>query len=74
MAAIDILEATPEEAPIHEDSELIGEIFRDEAALEEQPSFYLVDLSEDPHGPKRVYARDNLIDTVRWTVDPHPRW
>ena len=74
MAAIDILEATPEEARIYEDGDLIGEIFRDESAFEDEPPFYVVDLSEDPRGPKRVYARENLVETVHWMVDSHPLW
>ena len=27
---------------------------------------------EDPRGPKRVYLRESLLETARWTLDPHP--
>ena len=74
MAAIDILDATPEEARIHEDGHLVGEIFRDETSFEDQPTFHVVDLTEDPRGPKRVYASENLIETVHWMVDSQPLW
>ena len=74
MAAIDIQHATPEEARIYEDGDLIGEIFRDESAFEEQAPFYTVHLTEDPRGPRRVYARENLTETVQWMVDSDPVW
>lgn len=72
MSAIDIQRAAPEEARIFEDGELVGEIFRDESAFEEEAPFYVVHLTEDPRGPKRIHARESVIDTVQWTVDSHP--
>ena len=72
MATIDISELAPKEARIFEDGELVGEMFRDESAFEEQPAFYTVQLSEDPRGPRRVYAREQLLETAQWTVDSHP--
>ena len=70
MATIDMCALAPDEARIFEDGELVGEIFRDEDAFEEDAPFYTVHLSEDPHGPRRVYAREQLLETARWTVDP----
>ena len=48
MSSIDIRQAVPEQARIHEDGELMGEIYRDESAFEEEAPFYVVHLSEDP--------------------------
>ena len=72
MSAIDIDRFAPREARISEDGELVGEVFRDEIGFEEEPPFHVVDLSEDPRGPKRVYVREDLVETVRWTLDPNP--
>ena len=74
MASIDIRELAPDEARIYADGDLVGEIFRDESAFEDEPAFYTVHLSEDPRGPRRVYAREHLHETVRWMVDSHPVW
>ena len=72
MQAIDIDRIAPREARIHEDGELVGEVFRDETGFGEEPPFHVVDLSEDPRGPKRVYLREDLVETARWTLDAHP--
>ncbi|MDE3260993.1 MAG: hypothetical protein OYL41_03305 [Acidobacteriota bacterium] len=72
MSAIDIDRAVPPMPRLSEDGELVGELFRDEAGFEEEPPFYVVDLTEDPRGPKRVYVRESLLETARWTLDPHP--
>lgn len=72
MTTIDIRELAPEEARIHEDGELVAELFRDETAFDEDPPFYTVHLSDDPRGARRVYAREQLFESARWTVDPHP--
>ena len=72
MQSIDIDRIAPRQTRIHEDGELVGEVFRDEAGFEEEPPFHVVDLSEDPRGPKRVYLREDLVETVRWTLDPYP--
>ena len=74
MPAIDIREATPEHARIYEDGDLIGEIFRDESAIDDDPPFYVVHLTEDPRGPKRICVNENLFETVHWMVDSHPLW
>ena len=69
MTATDIQDLAPEQARIFEDGELVAEIFRGDHAFEEQAPFYVVDLTDDPHGPRRIYARDHSIETARWTVD-----
>ena len=72
MTGIDIDRAAPTVARITEDGELVGELFRDESGFEEEPPFHVVDLTEDPRGPKRVYLRESLVETARWTLDPLP--
>ncbi|MDE0175635.1 MAG: hypothetical protein OYH76_21195 [Defluviicoccus sp.] len=72
MSAIDIAVIAPEQTRLQEDSDLVTELFRDEAGFEEEPPFHVVDLTEDPRGPKRVYLRESLLETARWTLDPHP--
>ena len=53
MTTIDIRELAPDGARIHEDGDLVGEIFRDDSAFEEEPPFYTVHLSEDQLAPTR---------------------
>ena len=72
MTGIDIDRAAPAVARLSEDSELVAELFRDEAGFEEEPPFNVVDLTEDPRGPKRIYVRESLVETARWTLDAYP--
>ena len=72
MTGIDIAAIAPEQTRLHEDSELVAELFRDEAGFEEEPPFNVVDLTEDPRGPKRICLRENLVETARWTLDAYP--
>ena len=71
MTSIDIAAIAPEQTRLHEDGELVAELFRDEAGFEEEPPFNVVDLSEDPRGPKRIYVRESLVETARWTLDAY---
>ena len=71
MTPIDIAAIAPEQTRLSEDGELVAELFRDEAGFEEEPPFNVVDLTEDPRGPKRIYVRENLVETARWTVDAY---
>ena len=72
MTSIDIAAIAPEQTRLSEDGELVAELFRDEAGFEEEPPFNVVDLTEDPRGPKRVCLRESLVETARWTVDAYP--
>ena len=72
MSEIDIAAIAPEQTRLSEDSELVAELFRDEAGFDEEPPFNVVDLTEDPRGPKRVCLRESLVETARWTVDAYP--
>ena len=70
MTPIDIAAIAPEQTRLSEDGELVAELFRDEAGFEEEPPFNVVDLTEDPRGPKRICLRESLVETARWTLDP----
>ena len=72
MTSIDIAAIAPMVTRLSEDSELVAELFRDEAGFEEEPPFNVVDLSEDPRGPKRICLRESLVETARWTLDAYP--
>ena len=72
MTSIDIAAIAPMVARLSEDGELVAELFRDENAFDEEPAVHVVHLSDDPHGPKRICLRESLIETARWTLDPHP--
>ena len=72
MTPIDIAAIAPEQTRLSEDGELVAELFRDEAGFEEEPPFNVVDLTEDPRGPKRICLRESLVETARWTVDAYP--
>ena len=71
MTGIDIDRAAPAVARLSEDGELVAELFRDENAFDEEPAVHVVDLSDDPRGPKRIYVRESLVETARWTLDPY---
>ena len=71
MSEIDIAAIAPEQTRLSEDGELVAELFRDEAGFEEEPPFNVVDLTEDPRGPKRVCLRESHVETARWTLDAY---
>ena len=71
MTSIDIDAIAPEQTRLHEDGELVAELFRDENAFDEELAVYVVDLSDDPHGPKRICLREQRLDAARWTLDPY---
>ena len=71
MTSIDIAAIAPEQTRLHEDGELVAELFRGESAFDEEPAVYVVDLSDDPHGPKRVCLREQRLDAARWILDPY---
>ena len=70
MTTADIQHMAPEQARVFEDGELVAEIFRGDHAFEDRAPFHLVDLTDDPHGPRSIYAGDRSIETARWTIDP----
>ena len=72
MTGIDIAAIAPMVTRLSEDGELVAELFRDEAGFEEEPPFNVVDLTEDPRGPKRICLRESLVETARWTLDAYP--
>ena len=72
MSEIDIDRAAPTVARLSEDGELVAELFRDENAFDEEPAVHVVDLSDDPRGPKRVCLRGQRLDAARWTLDQYP--
>ena len=72
MTQIDIDRAAPRQTRLHEDGELVAELFRDESGFDEEPAVHVVDLSDDPRGPKRVCVRESVLETARWTLDAHP--
>lgn len=71
MSAMDIAAIAPAQTRLQENSELVTELFRDESAFDEEPAVYVVDLSDDPHGPKRICLRGQRLDAACWTVDPY---
>ena len=72
MTGIDINAIAPMVARLSEDGELVAELFRDENAFDEEPAVHVVNLTEDPHGPKRVYVCEQSLDAALWTLDPYP--
>ena len=64
--------AAPDEVRIYRAGEYIGDIFRDEDILAPGQFHYLIWLSEDWRGWKRVTERSQLRETVRRWVDSHP--
>ena len=74
MSRIEFKRRTSEESAIYDNGDLVGEVYRMESALEDEQPFYVVHLSEDPRGPRRIYVRDEIRETAQWMVDSHPLW
>ena len=62
----------PDEVRIYRDGEYVGDIYKDEDILAPGQFHYLIWLSEDWRGWKRVTDRASLDATVRRWVDSHP--
>ena len=74
MPPIHFDDMAPAMTPIHEDSELVCEPHHDESVAEEQPSFAVIALSDDPAAPRIVHAAGASISTPGWAIDPPAIW
>ena len=74
MSRIHIDSMAPAMTRIHEDSELVCEPHHDESLAEEQPSFAVIPLSDDPAAPRIVRADGAPIRTPGWAIDPPALW
>ena len=70
MTLIDIDRDAPTLTRINEDGDLVAETFRDETDLDDAAPFFVIDLTDDPHASRIVYAREQSLELARWTVDP----
>ncbi len=70
MTLIGIDRDAPTLTPVNEDGDLVAETFRDETVLDDGAPFFVVDLTDDPHAPRIVYAREHALELARWTVEP----
>lgn len=74
MSPIHVESMAPVMTRIHEDSELVCEPHHDESLAEEQPSFAIIPLSDDPAAPRIVHADGAPISTPAWSIDPPTIW
>ena len=64
--------AASDEVRIYRDGQHIGDIYKDEDILEPGRFHYLIWLTDDWRGWKRVTERGKLRETVERWVDTHP--
>ena len=61
-----------DEARVYQYGDYVGDVFRHDDILNPGEVFYVVHLSEDPRGPKRVHERHRVREVARHLLDTHP--
>ena len=61
-----------DEARVYQDSDHVGDVYRQDDILVSGAVFYVVHLSEDPRGPVRVHERHRVREVTRHLLETHP--
>ena len=72
MSDIVFKRVTRHESRIYQDGDCIGDVLRHDDILNPGSHFYLIHLSEDWRGPKRVNDRRQIREIAQRMVDTHP--
>ena len=72
MTEIVFKRVSPHESRIYQDGDSIGDVYRQDDILNPGSHFYVIHLSEDWRGPKRVHDRDQIREVAQRMVDTHP--
>ena len=72
MSAITFKRITPSESRIYQNGDHVGDLYRHDNILNPGSHCYVIHLSEDHRGPKRVQDRRRIRDVAQHLVDTHP--
>ena len=65
---------TPNESRIYAGGEHVGDVYRHDDILVPGQAFYVVQLHEDPRGPRRVHERHRIREVAEDLLGSHPLW
>ena len=74
MSQVSFKRITPTESRIFADGDHVGDVYRQEDILNPGRHYYVVHLSEDPRGPRRVHDRSRIRAVAQDLVSSHPLW
>ena len=74
MSQVSFKRITPTESRIFADGDHVGDVYRQEDILNPGRYYYVVHLSEDPRGPRRVHDRSRIRTVAQDLVSSHPYW
>ena len=72
MGSISFKRITQHESRILDDGDHVGDVYRQDDVLCEGAHFYVVHLSEDLRGPRRVHERHRIREIAQHLVDTRP--
>ena len=72
MSNITFRRITPHESRIYQYGDCVGDVYRQDDILNPGSHYYVIHLTEDWRGPKRVHERQRIREVVQWMIDTHP--
>ena len=72
MSQVSFKRITPTESRIFADGEHVGDLYRQPDILYPGRHYFVIHLSEDPRGPRRVHDRSRIREVAQTLVDTHP--
>ena len=72
MSPITFKRAGPHESRIYSDGDCVGDVHRHDNTLNPGSHYYVIHLTEDWRGPKRVHDRRRIREVAQRMVDTHP--
>ena len=72
MSDITFRRITPRESRIYQDGDCVGDVYRQDDLLNPGSHYYVIHLTEDWRGPKRVHDRRRIREVAQRMVDTHP--
>ena len=74
MSSITFRRVAPDEARIYQDSDHVGDLYRQDDILAPGAVYYVVHLDEDPRGPVRIHERARIRQITEQRMRTHPLW
>ncbi|MXW19741.1 MAG: hypothetical protein F4Z95_02950 [Gammaproteobacteria bacterium] len=72
MSDITFKRINPRESRIYQDGDCVGDVYRQDDILNPGSHYYVIHLTEDGRGPKRVHDRRRLREVAQRMLDTHP--
>ena len=74
MSCVTFKRLTSHESRVYADGEHVGDVYRQDDILVPGQVFYIVQLFEDPRGPRRVRERHRIREVAEDLLGSHPLW